>query len=191
MKWLYNKSKKCHRRVALAEVDTSTLKPGTIKCPMQTTLETWIPKTLTRTNITTTRRLVKIPIWVRETAGLTDGATTMDEIIKSGVDYWVSAAELKSSDLNVFVGTAHETEWLAFGRIPLNTVVNVMPYDGQVLHQEKGLDRIRSTLSRETFLFNWTRQMWLHDPDTTDWHHYRLEGVDECGEDDEDDNDSI
>ena len=106
--------------------------------------------------------------------GLTDGAPVLfEDIMKSGSDYWFSVSELMVSDLRVAASKCRQNDWLAGARILSKHVELVMPYDGAVLHTEKGYDVVSSRLPVEIYLFNWILRMWLHNPDTKNITDYR------------------
>jgi hypothetical protein len=42
-----------------------------------------------------------------------------------------------------------------------------MPFDGKILHENKGLEPMIFLDGPEMFLFNRSRNMWLHDPNTS------------------------
>jgi hypothetical protein len=106
-----------------------------------------------RTEASTMKCAVKIPFWVRATPGLTDGSPVLfEDIMSSGSDYWFSVSELMVSDLRVAAPKRRQNDWLAGAQILPKHVELVIPYDGAVMHTEKGYDVVRSRLlQRSTF----------------------------------------
>jgi hypothetical protein len=64
----------------------------------------------------------------------------------------------------------------------------VLSFDGKILHENKGLEPVRFLDSPEMFLFNWSRNMWLHDPDTSVMTDYCIVPASEKRKREEEDN---
>jgi hypothetical protein len=170
----YNQSRLVGHRVYIAEIETQDLIPATLHGEEQCS-ETWyLHNTLTQVNHEVDTRSVKIPVWVRSTARPADHSSiSIQQLVDSHADIYVSIAELRVSDLEVRGCASRDHEWLSCGPVPMSAVTRVMPYDGRIVHQVKGNHIVQSRQSIETYLFDWSQRMWKHNPDTSDISHFR------------------
>jgi len=115
-------------------------------------------------NSKTVERDVHIPIWVRLRAAA-DGrlAISLQDLIDSDAEIWMSITELRLCDMKVPASKGHDYEWLALGRISRASIVDVMPYDGEVLHMSDPGRVVDSLQSQEPFVFKYETWMWCRD----------------------------
>jgi hypothetical protein len=167
------------RRCAVAEIDISDLIPATIRGRMRHFKRKYMDNSLVIVNASTTTRVVRIPIWVRPIARPADGSPiSFQDLHDSGADMWVRGSEMALSgpyDMRWGAADSHDNEWLCCGPVPRSCITNVMPFDGETWHQEKGYELVISKLSLEIYVFNFDKWMWEHNPDTSDYRPYRLE----------------
>ncbi|KAF2793250.1 hypothetical protein K505DRAFT_244819 [Melanomma pulvis-pyrius CBS 109.77] len=162
----YDKSRRIGQRICCAQISTSGLVPATVRTEVTET-EKLTTKTLLgikSVTVTETTRNVQIPIWVCKTAIL-DGRTEMSlqELILSGADVWLSITEIRVSDLRVPALKGHHYEWVAWGKIPKSCVQRVMPYDGKMLHRVEPPTIVYSFTSNEPWIFDYATEMWILD----------------------------
>jgi hypothetical protein len=121
-------------------------------------------------------RPVSVPVWVRSTARPADGSTiTIQQFLDSHADMYVSVAELRLSDLVVRGSAKRDHEWLSCGPVPMSSITRVMPYDGRIVHKEKGNSIVQSRQSIDTYISDWSESKWKHNPDTSDISKFRNE----------------
>jgi hypothetical protein len=128
------------------------------------------------------RRDVQVPIWVRRLANgdnhsaMSLQAMSLQDLIDSDTEIWLSIAELRVSDLRVSASENHDYEWLALGKISQTNIANVMPYDGNTLHMSKPDRTVYSLRSKEPFVFDYETWKWRYDPEKArlarSEHHY-------------------
>jgi hypothetical protein len=141
---------------------------ATIRGKISETVKTFRPGLLgcEVLNRETVERDVHIPIWVRPKAAADDlPAISLQDLIDSDAEIWMSITELRLCDMKVPASKGHDYEWLALGRISMESIVDVMPYDGEVLHMSDPGQVVDSLHSQEPFVFNYETQMWRHDPE--------------------------
>jgi hypothetical protein len=122
-------------------------------------------------------RDVQVPVWVRRLANGDDhSAMSLQDLIDSDTEIWLSTAELRVSDLKVSASRNHDYEWLALGRISEANIANVMPFDGNTLHMSKPDRTVYSLRSKEPFVFEYETWKWRYDPEKArlarSEHHY-------------------
>jgi hypothetical protein len=111
-------------------------------------------------------RDVKYPIWVRLPADSNGHPNmTFEALIDSGAEIWLSTVELRVSDMRISAAKTHNYEWLALGKISEESITNVMPYDGDILHMSKPNRTVYSLRSKEPFVFDYETWRWHYDPE--------------------------
>jgi len=75
----------------------------------------------------------------------------------------MSITELRQSNLRIPYTEGHDYEWLALGRIAKTSILRVMPFDGNVLHQKNSGRIVYSLESMEPWVFDWRAEMWVRD----------------------------
>jgi hypothetical protein len=152
---------------------------GTLRGEEQVVEAFYAEGSLTKLKEAVETRSVRIPVWIRKTARpdpLTK-SITIQEFYNSGADMYVSVPELRVSDIVVRASPNRDNEWLSCGPVPMSAIGRVMPFDGRTVHREKSRDIIQSRQSIETYVFDWQKRMWRHNPDMSDISHFRLELV--------------
>lgn len=139
---------------------------ATIRGKISKTVKTFRPDLLGQEliNYKTVEQDVHIPIWVRPRVAA-DGhlAISLQDLIDSDAEIWMSITELRLCDMKVPASKGHHYEWLALGRISKASIVDVMPYDGEVLHMSNPGRVVDSLKSQEPFVFKYETWMWCRD----------------------------
>ncbi|KAI4635717.1 uncharacterized protein J4E87_000672 [Alternaria ethzedia] len=168
------------RRMFLAEIDVSDMVAGILKTKMATTSGEHTTDDRKPLTLSTTDSWVEIPIWIQDAVPYEGSPAirpprSVESILNSGGQIWLSVNELTKSDLRVWAMQSHENEWLALSNIPETSILNVLPFDGAVLHTGKGYELVRNrrTDGGDIYLWNFDTNMWVHDPDLTDPSPYR------------------
>jgi len=177
------------RRMFLAEIDVSDMVAGILKTKMATTSGGHTTDDRKPLTLSTTDSWVEIPIWIQDAVPYEGPPAvrpprSVESILNSGGQIWLSVNELTKSDLQVWAMQSHENEWLALSNIPETSILNVLPFDGAVLHTGKGYELVRNrrTDGGDIYLWNFDINMWVHDPDLTDPSPYRLPRLPRIGE---------
>jgi hypothetical protein len=90
---------------------------------------------------------------------------TLEQLIESGFEIWVSITELRVCDLKIPATKGHDYEWLALGKILKSSIEKVMPYDGNIVHVTKPNRIVYSLGSPEPWFYDWEKWMWRYDAD--------------------------
>lgn len=112
---------------------------------------------------TTTKRNLKIPVWVhKRMKPADDSAIPIERLEKSDCEMWISIAEMRraGSSFKLACSKGHNYEWLACGSIKYARVSRVMPYDGKKLHKAPGPTPVRSNDNAEPWRWEWNREVW-------------------------------
>jgi hypothetical protein len=150
--------------------------PATLHGEEQLSETYYVHNTLTVVSNSVDTRRVSVPVWVGSAARPADGsAITIQQFLDSHAGMYVSVAELRLSDLVVRGSAKRDTEWLSCGPILMSRIKRVMPYDGKIVHAEKGNNIVQSRQSIETYIFDWSESKWRHNPDTRDMSKFRNE----------------
>jgi hypothetical protein len=84
----------------------------------------------------------------------------LEQLGKSGADYWISVKENRASGLNLPDGWyGQPEEWLACGTIPMSAIVNVWPYDGDKVHRKEGTEVVTSS-DNQDWKYDWASKIW-------------------------------
>ncbi|CAE7027511.1 hypothetical protein CFE70_003930 [Pyrenophora teres f. teres 0-1] len=174
---LHDKSRKVPRCLVVTGIDTSNLVPAILVANMSTTPVDHEPDQQDPISIATTKRTVRIPIWIADGTPYLGNSETrpdceVDDVLHAGGNFWFCVDELVKSDFRIWVSKKHKGEWLATSRILQSSVTNVMPFDGAILHTGKSTEQIRSRCA-EPYFWNFDTNRWDHNPDLRDYRPYR------------------
>lgn len=169
-------SKRVAERLALAVIDTSSLVPMTVNAKVQeqvTTCMTSIKELLQRTVFSLVPgepdrviREVQIPVWVHKSVlkgRENDTSMTLEQLEATNTEMWLSITELRRCNLNVPATRGHHYEWLACGHIPLLSIKNVVPFDGNKLYWDRSRETIRSSYGENHWIWDFDKRMWVLD----------------------------
>lgn len=139
----------------IAEIKTNGLIPATVRGEQQDGESVSVDGNLktASTSVDTFRK--RFPVWIRKSAKPANGSSiTVQQFIDSGADMNMSVPELRISDLVVRASPRRDHEWLSCGPIPMTAIGRIMPYDGRVVHHEKGNSIAQSRQSIETYVLD-------------------------------------
>jgi hypothetical protein len=158
----YDESKRIGERTCIARISTEGLVAATIHVKVQETITEYNGVDIVKSTVTS--RDVHIPVWIRNT-GVPDDRSeiTVEQLVSSGADLWLSITELRRSNLDISCTRGHEYEWLACGQISKGHVTGVMPFDGKTVHPTRPPYIVMSLRSMSDWIYDWNMEQWRID----------------------------
>lgn len=172
----YKESKRIGMRVSIAAISTHDLIPATVRGHLETVVKVETKDSLlgkTEKKATKIHR-IELPVWIRSTARPENGsAISPEEWFASKTEMWTSITEIRASNLrkvtpkvrkwDTIATEGHDYEWLACGSVLDKHIMQIMPWDGEMLHRTQDARIVRSIGSVDPWVFDWTTSMWRLD----------------------------
>ncbi|EAT79237.1 hypothetical protein HBH56_210160 [Parastagonospora nodorum] len=175
----YDESKRIGQRVFISTINNVGLVAATVsaRCKTIVTITTKMGRSIPDVVKSSDHYFdVDIPVWIRDSRKPADRSDlTVEQFEELGVDMWISITELRRSNLSngpksricttrdYICAKGHDYEWLSCGPIAKSLIMDIVPFDGKVLHKRQTTKIIRSLDSTEPWIWSWNEKRWVLD----------------------------